>query len=279
MLIVDDDERNLLAVQTVLEDLGEVVVAAFRRGGAAPPAEGRVRGHPARRLHARHGRLRDRPAHPQPRPDQAHPDRLPVGGQQGDRASAARLCDGRGRLCLQASRPGHPALEGRRLRRPVRQDAGGRAQGARRSRRCSTRTSAPTPSACVPSRRCAAPSSARRRSSSRCRSSFISNPSTPSRAPDYVSGDLDAITGFTFDEVAERPEIWVERLHAEDRDRVLACLETRQETGRFSVEYRWQAADGNYRHFLDQAVLLEEFRWPRGRVRRHAHRHLRATPA
>ena len=78
------------------------------------------------------------------------------------------------------------------------------------------------------------------------------------RAPDYVSGDLQAITGFTLDEVAERPEIWVERLHPEDRDRVLACLETRQETGRFSVEYRWQAADGGYRHFLDQAVLLKD---------------------
>ncbi len=48
------------------------------------------------------------------------------------------------------------------------------------------------------------------------------------RAPDYVSGDLEAITGFTFEEVAKRPEIWVERLHPEDRDRVLAGLETRR---------------------------------------------------
>jgi PAS domain S-box-containing protein len=78
------------------------------------------------------------------------------------------------------------------------------------------------------------------------------------RSPDYVSGDLEAITGFTLEDVAERPEIWGERLHPEDRDRVLTCLETRQETGRFSVEYRWQAADGNYRHFLDQAVLLKD---------------------
>ena len=53
VLVVDDDERNLLAIRTVLEDLAEVVVATFGRGGAAPPAQGRVRGHPARRLHAR----------------------------------------------------------------------------------------------------------------------------------------------------------------------------------------------------------------------------------
>jgi PAS domain S-box-containing protein len=78
------------------------------------------------------------------------------------------------------------------------------------------------------------------------------------RRPDYVSGDLQAITGFTFEDIAERQNLWEERLHPDDRDRVLASVETRQETGRFSVEYRWQAADGNYRHFLDQAVLLKD---------------------
>ncbi len=78
------------------------------------------------------------------------------------------------------------------------------------------------------------------------------------RRPDYVSGDIKAITGFTFEQVTKRPEIWVERLHPEDRDRVLASLAIRQEKGRFSVEYRWQIADGSYRHFLDQAVLLKD---------------------
>jgi len=78
------------------------------------------------------------------------------------------------------------------------------------------------------------------------------------RWPDYVSGDLEAITGFTYEEIAKRPELWTERLHPDDRDRVLACLETRVKTGRFSVEYRWQCADGSYKHFLDQAVLLKD---------------------
>jgi len=78
------------------------------------------------------------------------------------------------------------------------------------------------------------------------------------RWPDYVSGDLEAITGFTHAAIAEQPDVWMERLHPEDRDRVLACLETRLKTGRFSVEYRWQCADGSYKHFLDQAVLLKD---------------------
>ena len=78
------------------------------------------------------------------------------------------------------------------------------------------------------------------------------------RAPTYVSGDLQAICGFTFDEVQSQPEIWADRLHPDDRNRVLAALEARRRTGRSSIEYRWQCADGGFKHFLDQAVLLKD---------------------
>ena len=78
------------------------------------------------------------------------------------------------------------------------------------------------------------------------------------RWPNYISGDLEAITGFSLEQVAGQPKIWADRLHPEDRDRVLAALETRQLTGRLSVEYRWQCADGSYKYFLDQAVLLTD---------------------
>src|SRR5690242_12457525 len=78
------------------------------------------------------------------------------------------------------------------------------------------------------------------------------------RAPTYVSGDLAAITGFTLEEVQKHPDIWSARLHPEDRNRVLAALEARRRTGRSAIEYRWQCADGDYKHFLDQAVLLKD---------------------
>jgi PAS domain S-box-containing protein len=78
------------------------------------------------------------------------------------------------------------------------------------------------------------------------------------RWPAFVSGDLVAITGFSFDDIAANPTIWQDRLHPEDRDYVLAALEERRRTGRFSIEYRWQAGDGSYKHFLDQAVLLPD---------------------
>jgi PAS domain S-box-containing protein len=78
------------------------------------------------------------------------------------------------------------------------------------------------------------------------------------RWPSFVSGDLQALIGYRHEDVAAQPELWAERLHPEDRDRVLASLEARQKSGRFSVEYRWKCADGGYRCFLDQAVLLKE---------------------
>ncbi|HJP67886.1 MAG TPA: response regulator, partial [Sphingomicrobium sp.] len=78
------------------------------------------------------------------------------------------------------------------------------------------------------------------------------------RCPSYVSGDLEGITGFTQEQIASNPNTWAERLHLEDRERVMNALELRRKAGRSSIEYRWQCADGSYRHFLDQAVLLRD---------------------
>lgn len=78
------------------------------------------------------------------------------------------------------------------------------------------------------------------------------------RQPDFVSGDFTAMTGFSFDDVRQDPHLWERRLHHEDRERVMAALKTRAETGRLSIEYRWQGADGSYKYFLDQAALVED---------------------
>jgi PAS domain S-box-containing protein len=78
------------------------------------------------------------------------------------------------------------------------------------------------------------------------------------RRPTYVSGDFEAITGFRLEDVEENSTLWRDRLHPDDRDRVIAAMETRRETGRSAIEYRWMCADGTYKHFLDQAVLLRD---------------------
>jgi PAS domain S-box-containing protein len=78
------------------------------------------------------------------------------------------------------------------------------------------------------------------------------------RCPTFVSGDFLAITGYAFAEVLENPTLWASRLHEEDRERVLRALEERTVTGKLSVEYRWRCADGNFKQFQDQAVLLRD---------------------
>lgn len=76
------------------------------------------------------------------------------------------------------------------------------------------------------------------------------------RIPRFVGGDFEAVTGFPFEAVRENPTLWADRLHPEDRQRALTALEDRTRTGAMAIEYRWQCADGHYKHFLDQAVLL-----------------------
>jgi PAS domain S-box-containing protein len=78
------------------------------------------------------------------------------------------------------------------------------------------------------------------------------------RIPKFVSGNFTALTGFVFEDLQRTPTLWVERLHPEDRARVLAALAGRPLGRSLSVEYRWQCADGQYKHFLDQAVLLRD---------------------
>jgi signal transduction histidine kinase len=78
------------------------------------------------------------------------------------------------------------------------------------------------------------------------------------RIPRFVSGNFAAVTGFEFSQIQATPSLWVERLHPDDRDRVVAALAARPQARSLAVEYRWQCADGQYKHFLDQAVLLRD---------------------
>ena len=76
------------------------------------------------------------------------------------------------------------------------------------------------------------------------------------RRPSFVSGNLAAVTGYELASVHGEDEFWENRIHPDDRQRVLAAIEERSRTGSWSVQYRWQCSDGSFRHFHDQAVLL-----------------------
>jgi signal transduction histidine kinase/CheY-like chemotaxis protein len=73
-----------------------------------------------------------------------------------------------------------------------------------------------------------------------------------------VGGNFTAVTGFPFDAVQRNPTLWMDRLHPDDREPTLRALESRRRTGSMAIEYRWRCADDQYRHFLDQAVLVRE---------------------
>ncbi|MGQ0485206.1 MAG: response regulator [Hyphomicrobiales bacterium] len=75
-------------------------------------------------------------------------------------------------------------------------------------------------------------------------------------ARSFVSGDLYALTGFDEERLHGNPAFWAERIHDDDRERVVASRAASAERGTLAVEYRWHCADGQYRHFLEQAVLL-----------------------
>lgn len=89
---------------------------------------------------------------------------------------------------------------------------------------------------------------------------YLEDPEATPRIPKFVSGNFEALTGFALDEVRRSPDLWRERLHPDDRARVETALNERRNGEDSGVEYRWQCANGDYKHFLDQAVMLRDDR-------------------
>jgi PAS domain S-box-containing protein len=78
------------------------------------------------------------------------------------------------------------------------------------------------------------------------------------RAPAYVSDNLALVTGYELADVTAEPDFWAVRIHDDDRSRVLAALDRRRADGAWSIQYRWRCADGTFKHLHDQAVLLRD---------------------
>jgi PAS domain S-box-containing protein len=75
----------------------------------------------------------------------------------------------------------------------------------------------------------------------------------------YTSPQLEAILGYTVEEWANDEDLFLEVIHPDDRERVLAEHErTRRLSEPFRMEYRMIARDGRVRWFLDEARLVTE---------------------
>lgn len=74
----------------------------------------------------------------------------------------------------------------------------------------------------------------------------------------YVSPKVLEL-GYSLDEWLDTPELWMERIHPDDRPHTLRALEQahRNKTG-FSCEYRLRAKHGEWRTFHDEATYVED---------------------
>ncbi|MCP1536146.1 response regulator [Methylorubrum extorquens] len=70
----------------------------------------------------------------------------------------------------------------------------------------------------------------------------------------FTNDSIERITGFSREAFAAS-NLWGEQLEPEDRDRISADLSTVSESGAVTLEYRWRHADGRERHILDQIVI------------------------
>lgn len=75
--------------------------------------------------------------------------------------------------------------------------------------------------------------------------------------PRFLTDKITRIAGFPARSFEEPDSFWADRIHPDDRERVLREVSAIRRNGSFATDYRWQCADGNYRYFFDRAVLVE----------------------
>ena len=79
------------------------------------------------------------------------------------------------------------------------------------------------------------------------------------RTPSYVNPQLEVTLGFQREEWLLNPNLWMERIHPEDRDRVAEEINAVTSTGNhFRCEYRMIASDGRVLWFADEAVVARD---------------------
>lgn len=76
----------------------------------------------------------------------------------------------------------------------------------------------------------------------------------------HFSPQWKAMLGLTEEDVKDRIEEWIERIHPDDRDQVQAALEAHQagHTSHFESEHRVRHRDGRYRWMLCRGVCLRD---------------------
>jgi PAS domain S-box-containing protein len=75
--------------------------------------------------------------------------------------------------------------------------------------------------------------------------------------PPYVSPQVESILGFSVEQWKADPRLWIEQIHAEDRDRVVRASNRADRTGEpFSIEYRHIKPDGSVIWVREEAIVI-----------------------
>ena len=81
----------------------------------------------------------------------------------------------------------------------------------------------------------------------------------PDHTSAYFSPQVEALLGYTPEELTRDEPLWPKLLHPDDRDRILAASMYSENTGGpYDVEYRMIAKDGSVVWVHDQAVLIND---------------------
>ena len=84
---------------------------------------------------------------------------------------------------------------------------------------------------------------------------FHSRSIDPPYAPLFLSNNVEALTGFPARAFLDQPDFGSSRIHPEDLPTMVKAVSGAVQTGAYSCEFRWRCADGEYRRLLDQGVL------------------------
>jgi PAS domain S-box-containing protein len=79
-------------------------------------------------------------------------------------------------------------------------------------------------------------------------------------APTFISENVRDLLGYEPSDYLAGPEFWLDRLHPDDRDRVLSEFPRLLQQGHNVIEYRFLRADGTYRWVRDEQRLLRDER-------------------
>jgi signal transduction histidine kinase/DNA-binding response OmpR family regulator len=84
---------------------------------------------------------------------------------------------------------------------------------------------------------------------------FHARAAEPPFAARFVTKGVERLTGFPPERLTSDPRFGLSRVHPDDLPKVAEALLAAKAKGSYTCEFRWLCADGKYRIFLDQGIL------------------------